>query len=631
MRAMAPIPRCLGSLAVLLSLAACASSGRRAVEPPRDPFRPIAGDETLLVWSAGIDACLPDPRDAGLRAALRHVEARILELPEELDDPDLPAQAVHLAAGALMGPMCLRVGTLEPAAPGRLPVWAQLAVQSPTAEAARARAEQFGAVLTEFEIPSLGVDEAFHGLRVVPIGPEVVHHGIARGADPRTLFVAFHGLRTEAPDLGTLDLPAGVEPALAFKCDARGLQRILATFGGEDVASLLSLVGLDRTVMQGGLAHGSDRTYGALRTLGWVPSARANGSLPGGSLPRAVFDRIPADATAAWVGRADMGWIPRMLRRIVQLDAAEIDLPEGTDPIEILATLTGFDLERDLLDALGESYGVYLADSTGGGGLYSAVAFLEVEDEELLSEALARMERMIEELADEDDEVPTIRVRHWIHGGARIATFALPGLPLPLELSYTVHDGWLVAAPSTQGIAAALDQAARPNRSLLDHPGFRAQAPGRLDDLVSLAFLDTPRFLRDGYPLTAMLGAALSQGLSSDAAPERVPPMLVPPLPALARDAQPCVALGRIAGEDLLVTWQSDRSMLVQMAGVLGAMGPLPSLLLAAILGEEEAEEEPMHDLEALEFELEEAMRSLGEVSGESGDAALDDAEGEPR
>jgi hypothetical protein len=570
----------LAAIAAGPLLPACSSTSGSA--PPRAAFRPIGGDETLLVWSAGMDAVLADPKDARLRDALQRMDARVLELPEALSEPDMPAEAVQLAVQGLLGPMSLRAGAATGEAAQRMPVWAQMTFRAPSADEARARAQRLVQVMSKLDVPSLGVDEAFHGLSVVPLGPVELHHGVARDGRPDTLVLAANGLRTDEPDLGTLDLPQGVAPVLAFKLDYRGLKQVLETFGGEEATQAFALTGMEDVVLQGGFGHGADRSYGALRTIGWVGSARTSGTLPSGRIPRAALERIPADATAATVSCSDLGGIAHLMRKAVTTEGAEAGLPPGTDPVEILREMTGFDLDRDLLDHLGETWGAYLSDSTGGGGLYSAVLFVQVTDEKGLRDALERFEGQIEEWGASMGQ--PLSVRHWPHAKADVATFAIPGLPIPLELSWALQDGWLVAAASSQGIAAALDQAAGGRGSLLDHAGFRASASGPLDDLVSLTFLDVPRFVRDGYPLVAMSGAALGNGLTSQAAPDRVPPMVVPGLAELARGARATVALGRVEGEDLVVLSQGDRSFLVEAAGIAGAVGPLP-MLVGAMAG----------------------------------------------
>ncbi len=608
---------------VLAVLAAgCSSTGGSGTGPSsaaaRPEFRPIQGEHVLYVWSAGMDAWLVDPKDAGVRQALRQLDARLMELPAELEQPEFPADAITLAAQSFMGPMSLSIAPAEGDAAAQMPVSVMMQFRAPTADEARVRAEQLTQLLTDMEVPSLGIDEAFHGLAVVPLGPFDVHHGVARDGRADTLLVAANGLDLREVDLGTLDLPAGVTPVAAFKIDYGALSDLIETFAGPEAAEGLASMGLDQLVIQAGMGQGADRSFGSMRTLGWVSMARENGSLPSGSIERRALELVPQDATVAIVGRTSFDSVIDGIRQAAALQPA---MDGGDDPIAMVGEMLGIDLERDLFDNLGETYGFYLSDSTGGGGVFSAVAFLQVGNEAGLRSGLTRLEAHLTSMAVEQ-ELPPMGVRHSMHGGADIATFAMQGLPIPIELSWTIHGGWFLAAASPQGLRAAIDQISEPDGSLLDNDRFRDEVRGSLDDLMSVSFLDVPRFVREGYPLAVMMGAALSNGLSSAAHPDRVPTGIVPSLRDLMRDAHATVALGRIEGDDLVITSQGDRSMLVQMAGIVGAMGPLPMLLgmgiaAGAASAQEEAsveamfegmEEIPGTEIEIIEIEPEDPM-----------------------
>jgi len=610
------------ALALAVVAAGCNSTGGSGSGPtsaaPAPEFRPIQGDHVLYVWSAGVDAWLVDPKDAGLRHALRQLDSRLMELPEELEDPEFPAESITLAAESLMGPMSLGIAPATGDAAAQMPVSVMMQFRAPSADEARVRAEQLTQLLMELEVPSLGVDEAFHGLAVVPLGPFDVHHGVARDGRADTLLVAANGLDLKEVDLGSLDLPAGVAPVAAFKLDYGALTELIETFAGPEAAEGLASMGLDQLTIQGGMGQGEDRAFGSMRTLGWVPMARENGSLPNGSIERRALEVVPQDATVAMVGRTSFD---SMLDGIRQAAAMQPAMEGGEDPVAMVGDMLGIDLERDLFDNLGETYGVYLSDSTGGGGIFSAVAFIEVANEAGLRAGLTRLEAHLTSMAVELD-LPPMGVRHSTHGGADIATFAMHGLPIPVELSWAIHGGWFVAAASPQGLRAAIDQITQPDGSLLDNDRFQDEVRGSLDDLMSVSFVDVPRFLRDGYPLAVMMGASLSNGLSSAAHPDRMPTGIVPSLRDLMRDAHATVALGRIDGDDLVVTTQGDRSVLVQIAGMVGAMGPLPMMLGAGIAAaaadsakEEDAEEMfegmdeiPGTEVEIIEIEPEEPM-----------------------
>ncbi len=576
---------------------ACSTPGGGAAVAAPPEFQPIASGDTLYVWSGGLDALMVDPKDAGVREALRHLGARMLELPAETESPEFPGDALDLAAGLFLGPMSFSVGPAEGEAAADMPVRAQMTFRGATADEARRRADRLTAILSNYGVPSLGMDEAT-GLSVLDLGGIQVRHGVARAGRPDTLVVGTD-LDLGERELGTLDLPKGVAPAAAFRLDYGSMSDMLAMFGGPEAAEALQVAGLDDMVLQGAIGHGADRSFATMRMTDWVTMARASGSLPTGTIEPAALALIPSDATLALVARTNLRSITQAMRSATELGEGMTDEAGGVDPFAILREFTGVDVETEVLGNLGETMGVYTSDATGGGGYFSGVAFVRVTDEAALRVALERLEGRIEDIAA-DQGLPGFAMRHAEHAGADITTITVSGWPIPIEPSWAIQGGWLFASASVQGLRAALDQAARPESDLLDNDGFRAQVTGSLDDLVSLTYIDVPRFAREGYPVAAMLGAALSNGLSSANEPDRVAVGIVPGYAAFARGARATVALGRIEGDDFVIRGQGDRSMLVQMAGVVGAMGPLPLLLVGAAAAANEQSE--LEGVEASEF-----------------------------
>src|SRR5262245_45484035 len=126
-----PSPRLdmkLVALSAALLLFLQASQPRRAAPPPPMPAA-SAESELLVLWSAGRDALLVDPRDAGLATALGMLDARLAELGRDLDDPTFPTDTVRLVHGLFAGPACLRVERVA-AAPGEAPFRFQLACRA---------------------------------------------------------------------------------------------------------------------------------------------------------------------------------------------------------------------------------------------------------------------------------------------------------------------------------------------------------------------------------------------------------------------------------------------------------------------------------------------------------------------
>lgn len=595
-------------LLVAALCAACNSTGGGSQDSAApENFRPIAGGDVLYAWSGGLDALLVDPKDAGVREALRQIGTRMAELPMEFGDPEIPGEELALASSLLLGPMSLSVGAPLEADPDSIPVRAQLDFRGATPEEARARADALTKALAKAEMPSLGLDEAT-GLSVLDFGAVKALHGIAKSGRADTLVVSVNGLDFTPRDLGTLDLPADAVPAAAFRFDMKSLSEMVGMFGGPEAAGALDTFGGGNVVMQGAIGHTANRCHSSMRNIGWVPMARANGTLATGPIERAALELIPADATVAVIARSDLGSIAGMFESAADMGEEAMG---GLDPLAIVREMTGIDLERDLLDHLGETYGVYASDATGGGGLYSWVGFVSVRDEPALRDALGRLEGRLEDLAA-DQGLPGFTMRHSQHDGADITTMAVSGWPIPVEPSWAIRGGWLFASVSAQGVRAALDSAKGLHGSLVDEDRFEDEVSGSLDDLVSLAFVDVARFARDGYPVAAMLGAAISNGVSSAGEPDRAPVGIVPGFKEFLRGARATVALGRIEGDDLVVRSSGDRSLLVQGAGMVGAVGPFVGLVtgiaMAGALADDDApvmDEVPMYEDEEMPIDVE--------------------------
>jgi len=603
------------SLLIVASLcAACTSTGGKNNAAAPENFRPIAAGDVLYAWSGGLDALLVDPKDAGVREALRRIGARMVELPTEFDDPAIPGEELALASSLLLGPMSLSVGVPLEEDPESFPVRAQLDFRGATPEEARARADALTKALAKAEMPSLGLDEAT-GLSLLDFGPIQALHGVAKGGRADTLVVAVNGLDFTPRDLGTLDLPADAVPAMAFRLDMESLGEMVGMFGGPEASGALDAFGTGNFVVQGAIGHSPNRCHAAIRNIGWVPIARANGTLATGSIERSALELIPADATVAIIARSDLGSIAGMFETAAEIGDEALG---GLDPLALVREATGIDFERDLLDHLGETYGVYASDATGGGGLYSWVGFVSVRDEAALRDALGRLEGRLEDLAA-DEGLPGFTMRHSQHDGADITTMAVSGWPIPVEPSWAIRDGWFFASVSAQGVRAALDSARGRNGSLVDEDRFEDEVSGSLDDLVSLAFIDIARFARDGYPAAAMFGAALSNGVSSAGEPDRAPVGIVPGFVEFLRGARATVALGRLEGDDLVVRSSGDRSILVQSAGMIGALGPFVGLVAGlAIAGAQEDEDVPVMDevemFEDAEMPIEIEIEMIDEV-----------------
>jgi hypothetical protein len=142
-------------------------------------------------------------------------------------------------------------------------------------------------------------------------------------------------------------------------------------------------------------------------------------------------------------------------------------------------------------------------------------------------------------------------------------------------------------AATPQALAAGLDRAAAGGKSLLDNKRFREMGGEGWRKAISVSFMDTPRLARGGYGLTSLLCSALSNAVCAPASPDRFQGTILPPLAQLMDGAKASVSLYGFEGEDLVGTFQCDRSLLVNIAGAAGLIGecmPVTAPLLAGVM-----------------------------------------------
>ena len=563
-------------LCVALSAAACSAVG--AVEPgevrssareaplvaAQEERSPAPADSALVLWSAGWDAILADPRDAGLRRALGMLDERLLELWDEIDATPPPPGSVELVCEVLSSPFLLDVDFVESTGDAP-PVRGQLMVQAASEEAAGRQAARIEALVTALSPSSTMAPAGLPGLKVAALHAARLFWG----AHERSLLVSLGEPRFDLSRPSASGLPSGVEPVVSFTLDTARMRGAFEPgLSGPDGAALrrelewLGLLGEDPLAITGAWGHGTDRDHMAFRIRGWKKVAERQGLLASGPLSPADLAVIPADATFVYVERVNPGTVLRLIEMTGAERAAELRT-------SIEQTL-GLDLETDLITPLGETLGFYLSWTTGGGGLPSAVVFAAVDDEARLTSTLMSLGAALDGWASART-ASRVHVRSWKHAGVNCLGLVFPGLPVPCEPSAAIFDGHLFLTATPEALIAALGQARAGGAGLLAHPAFRATPPGALDELQSVRFLDTPSLLSDGYQTACLLATALANGVRSRSNAARDPELVLPPYAELAAGARPSTLFSRIEGDDLVGVAECDRSVLAQATALAGA------------------------------------------------------------
>jgi prepilin-type processing-associated H-X9-DG protein len=166
-----------------------------------------------------------------------------------------------------------------------------------------------------------------------------------------------------------------------------------------------------------------------------------------------------------------------------------------------------------------------------------------------------------------------IQLRSTPRQGLSLTTLTFPGLPIPLEISWTVSEGYLVAGATPHAVMAAVEHARGAGPSLLDNASFREMGGDLWEGASYLTFTDIPRLARSGYGLAQLACSAIANGVRSPANPQRDPGLILPRFNELIEGASASVSMYRLDGNDLVGTFQSDRSFLVNLCGGLGVVG----------------------------------------------------------
>ena len=553
-------------LHVCLLLPLCQDAPQEAANPP-----------FFSMTYHGAGALFVDEKDRGLLQALQMIDARLLELPGELDDVPIPPPAIELLTRIFGGPLSLSMGFgTEPIAGMELPFFGELRATRGVEEA-RALDDDAVALL---EMMGMPLDPPPAGELWELPAPVPAWMG-ADGSDFRICLGSPD--RIEVEDFTRL-LPEKARASFTGQMDyGRFLELMMNSIPGGGVEllqmkSLLDGMGLGELRYEWALGSDEGRQYLMVNMPGWGKIAREKGFLPETGLTPEVLSCIPKDATWAMASAFDFGGVMHAYQTMLD----ELAGPGTMDLFGMIEEATDLDVEEELIAPIGSSLCIYASDSTGGGGMFSMVAVLELADRERFLSTWSRVEEAVNGL-----DVPEIReyleMRSWQHEGTEYATLMFPGLPIPLELTMATTEHHAVFGVSPQAAIAAIAQLRDPRSSLLDHPGFREQLPQEMSGCVNVQWIDTPRLMRDGYGLLGLVCSAVANGVRSPADPTREPGAILPTFHELHRGSKAMLGIARVVGDDYVVECRGDRSQLVNAAGMAGFLYNSPVAQLFAL------------------------------------------------
>lgn len=536
---------------------------------------PVADEELLNFWIADLETFFADPKDQRLLQALKLIDDRVLELPDEIPGFEIPVppEVIQLALHLCSGEKSLRI--LSSDDPNLMfPVYGQLELMEGSPERAQEIARMLLGLAQGAGAP---VGEPLeNGMVPVEGAPVPIVFG-ARGSE----VILSAGKVIERPiNLSNTGLPTGVAPSMLLDMNIGAVLRMVQPMAAQSsegamLFDILEKAGL--TDLELNVASGSDRarSYSVTTVPRFAGHMRSAGMLPARALGPRDLQLVPKDAVLASVGTMNFGGTFDFVLSIAEPFLADMGID---DPVQMVADMTGFHIKADLIDHLGSTYGIYTSDTTGGGGLLSAVMFIELANSDGLLDTTERMQDILNGLADAEAD-GYVELRSWDQGGTTYLTLTFPGLPVPLEPTVAFTNHHMIAALTPSNCVAAVGQAKGEGPSLLDHPGFRENLPGPIEGAYGVSFFDTPRMIKDGYGLTNLLCSALVNGTRSRTDETRDVGIIMPSYHELMRGAKAQVGITRIEGNDFVSRNQGDRSVLVNMTSTVGFIAGSPLLL----------------------------------------------------
>lgn len=215
--------------------------------------------------------------------------------------------------------------------------------------------------------------------------------------------------------------------------------------------------------------------------------------------------------------------------------------------------MVGFDIQKDLLAALGPQWAYYVDPATAGTGALGITIINQPRNPDGLQTSLTSLENFANVAARQQFANPAVRIslefRQFTSNGVTVHYLAAP----LLSPAWAIKDGRMYAGLYPQIVVSAVNR--QPDgKSITDNPGFQMvmkelNAPSQYD---SFQYVDLPQTIPQGYQAWLLvsrlyLGYGDIFGLQS-------PPLVLPPLDKLTAEAEP-------GGT---VSWSDDKGFYVR-------------------------------------------------------------------
>lgn len=526
----------------------------------------------LEIHTEGMGRWPVAPKDAGLYRAFTMLGDRLDDLAREFEMDEHQASGMAFAWDLLTSGVALRI-TESDAAPG----FAANAAFSP-AEGVDA-ADLFDAARQLIEFSGLPAEQQGGVTQLsTPAGPASLE------SSDGALRLSFNDAPMLDTAVSSMLLPDGVTPILSGRGDIGGLIRTFSPESADNFeqlaqmpggAGFASFFGPDAPYITFAVGADDTRLHAVSRSTNAVTLMESQGYDPEGGFSQDDLKLVPADAVRVIATPI----ATRQIAEVFELLEAET----GENPLREINDALGIDFAGDVLANIGPELLVYQSESTGGGGVSSAVLIANVADPATLGTAHARIVERANEFGQGMGE-GYARIRTFDIDGVGAFTINTPGLPIPLDPAWTILNGKLIVALSPGSLSAAIAQVRGADTSVLDNERFQRAVGSRMPDgsVATLTFTDAPRLARKGYGLTKMLLAGFANGVRSPANPDRVNFELMPPYHEFIAGVEPSGSISWFEGDDLWNHSVGDRSVTVQMAALAGSLADLQAIAAPA-------------------------------------------------
>jgi len=332
---------------------------------------------------------------------------------------------------------------------------------------------------------------------------------------------------------------------VAEKISPAGPRPATAPAGPSEFRKALKAGGMDRVTAMAGTVRIVDRCLYE-KTRVYSPAPHRGLLLPpaGPALPQTALAGVPADADVVVAFRLDGGKVLAEAREVLgQVDPESVKAITGA--LGQFKEMTGVDVEKELLPAVGDEWALYSAESLGG-FLTGTVLTGKIEDPKAFAAVLARLEAQLQKMigrpATEDRRARGFTIHKMTSGDVEVHYVKAAGRgggSMPAAPAWAVHEGRLYVAAFPQVVLAAVAGGGeKPLAGSADFVALRKRIAGAPSAIV---YVNAPRILQKVYG-AALLGWTLGANtLAGEVGPMFSPGML-PSLPKLRKYVRPGIS-----------------------------------------------------------------------------------------